>query len=329
LAGSLVIPAEGARAQRPEELIFFRIGTGSPTGTYFPIGSLIADAISSPPGTPPCELGGSCGVAGLVAAAVTTSGSVENIARVLEGDLESGLAQSDVAYWAYTGSGTFADAEAATSLRALASLYAESLHLVVAGSVEATTPAGLRGLRVALDDEGSGTLVDARLVLSTFGLSERDIVPFYVKPQPAAAMMAKGELDAFFMVGGWPLLPVLETTQKLDARLMPIEGEVVDALVEKYPFFSHGVIPDTIYPGIPATPTINVHALWIVTEGLDTRLAYGLTQALWHPRTAAHLAQSHPRGADITLATALDGVAIPLHVGAQKYYREQGLPGVD
>jgi uncharacterized protein len=328
--GSSALLAAGASASRAQsDVLFFRIGTGSATGTYFPIGSLIADAISSPPGTPSCALGGSCGVEGLVAAAVTTNGSVENIELVLEGDLESGLAQSDVAYWAFSGTGTYERAAPAENLRALASLYAESLHLVLRPGIEATSPADLRGLRVGLDDQGSGTLVDARLLLYEFGLDEASITPLYVKPQQAAGMMAKGEIDAFFMVGGWPLVPVRETVEKLGARLMAVEGDAVAALVEQYPFFSQTVIPEKAYEGITDTPTISVHALWIVTDRLDIELAYELTRALWHPRTAAHLAQGHPRAADITLDTALDGIAIPLHRGADRYYREAGVLRAD
>src|SRR5690606_25531688 len=92
----LAVAVAGAAAQN---IGYFRIGTGSTAGTYFPIGGIIASAISSPPGSRECGGGGTCGVAGLVAVAQSTQGSVDNVRRIEEGSVESGFVQSDVAYW--------------------------------------------------------------------------------------------------------------------------------------------------------------------------------------------------------------------------------------
>src|SRR5918993_1259407 len=104
LAGMLALLIGPAPAQ---EMTFFRIGTGGVSGTYYPIGGLIADIISNPPGGRPCEKGGSCGVPGLVAIAQSSNGAVANVDAIASGGLESGFAQSDVAYWAYTGTGIY------------------------------------------------------------------------------------------------------------------------------------------------------------------------------------------------------------------------------
>ncbi|MFU8776650.1 MAG: TAXI family TRAP transporter solute-binding subunit, partial [Roseovarius sp.] len=117
LALSAVALAAPAAAQ---ERVFVGIATGGTAGTYFPIGGLIANAISSPPGSRPCEEGGSCGVPGLVATAVASNGSVANINGIGGGSIESGFSQSDVAYWAYTGTGVFADRGKVESVRAIA-----------------------------------------------------------------------------------------------------------------------------------------------------------------------------------------------------------------
>jgi TRAP transporter TAXI family solute receptor len=324
LAGGLGLLAAG-RARAQTEARFFRIGTGGPTGTYFPIGSLIADAISRPPGSPPCALGGSCGVEGLVAAALTTMGSVDNVQRVALGELESGLVQADVAWWAYSGTGIFAEDAGAPELRALASLYPETLHLVVRGDLEVASVADLRGKRIALDELGSGTLVDARLTLEAHGLSEDDILPIYQKPHIAVGMMRRDEADGFFIMGGWPLRPVEEALDELLARLVPITGEPRLAILETAPFFAEAVIPASAYRTDAETPTIAVHALWVTTAAIRDQLAHDLVKALWHPRSVAHIAGGHPRGADITLASALEGLGIPLHPGAERFYREQGL----
>ncbi|MCH7796179.1 MAG: hypothetical protein IH900_13720, partial [Proteobacteria bacterium] len=92
-----------------QEVRYFRIGTGSTAGTYFPIGGIIASAISKPPGSRDCAAGGSCGVPGLIAVAQSTEGSVANVMGIAGGTLESGLSQADISYWAYNGQGIFAD----------------------------------------------------------------------------------------------------------------------------------------------------------------------------------------------------------------------------
>ena len=134
----LWIGAVGALAQ---EMQFFRIGTGGIAGTYYPIGGLIADIISNPPGARPCSKGGSCGVPGLVAIAQSSNGSVANVDAIASGALESGFAQSDIATWAHTGTGIYAGEEQVEELRAIASLYPESIHLVAAKAAERKSPA--------------------------------------------------------------------------------------------------------------------------------------------------------------------------------------------
>src|SRR5258705_3874045 len=89
------------RAAAQQDITFFRIGTGGTAGTYFPIGGLIANAISNPPGSRTCADGGSCGVPGLVATAVASNGSVANVTRIPARSIQSGFVQPDPAYWAF------------------------------------------------------------------------------------------------------------------------------------------------------------------------------------------------------------------------------------
>src|SRR5262245_47683869 len=120
----------GDRQLDAQETRFFRIGTGDITRSYYPIGGLIADIVSNPPGSRPCSRGGSCGVPGLVAVAQSALGSVANAEAVQAGEIESAFVQSDVSYWAFTGTGVFEGKPRATNLRAIANLYPESIHLV-------------------------------------------------------------------------------------------------------------------------------------------------------------------------------------------------------
>src|SRR5216683_7577086 len=107
LASPLGMTLSALPAAAQQDITFFRIGTGGTAGTYFPIGGLIANAISNPPGSRPCNDGGSCGVPGLVATSVASNGSVANAAAIGAGTAQSGFVQSDVAFWAYNGTGVY------------------------------------------------------------------------------------------------------------------------------------------------------------------------------------------------------------------------------
>jgi TRAP transporter TAXI family solute receptor len=308
-----------------QEMRFFRIGTGGVAGTYYPIGGLIADIISSPPGARPCDKGGSCGVPGLVAIAQSSNGSVANVNAIKSGELESGFVQSDVAYWAYTGTGIFEGQGPVDNLRAISNLYPESIHVVARKDAGIASIADLAGKRVSLDEPGSGTLVDARIILEAYGLSEADIEPEYIKPSPAVAKMRDNQLDAYIIVAGYPTGSVVELASSVGAELVPVDGAEVDSLLQQYQFFAPDLIPAGTYEGIGETATISVGAQWVVGAEVDDDLVYGITKALWHENARTLLDNGHAKGKSITVETALDGIGIPLHPGAERYYREIGL----
>ena len=211
-----VFAAGMALAQQPQ---FFRIGTGGTAGTYYPIGGLIANAISNPPGSRPCDQGGSCGVPGLIATALSANGSVANVNAIAGGTLESGFSQSDVATWAHSGTGIWEDRPAVEKLRAIANLYPETIHLVASADSGIKGVADLEGKRVSLDEPGSGTLVDARIILEAYGLSEDKVDAQYLKPDQAAERMRDGAMDAFFFVGGFPAGAIAELASQHDTSL--------------------------------------------------------------------------------------------------------------
>jgi TRAP transporter TAXI family solute receptor len=322
IAGLVALGATGAAAQN---LSFFRIGTGGTAGTYFPIGGLIANAISNPPGSRPCDQGGACGVPGMVATAVASNGSVANINGVIGGALESGFSQSDVAYWAYTGTGVFEGKPKAEGLRSIANLYPETIHLVVRKGSGIATPADLKGKRVSLDEPGSGTLIDARIVLAAYGLTEKDIKAEYLKPNQAGELMKDGGMDAFFFVGGAPAGAIVELAASIGAQLVPIAGPEAEKILAQYPFFAPDVVPAGTYQGIGETRTISVNAQWVTSAAQPEALVYEVTKALWNENTRKLLDSGHAKGKVIRPETAIAGLGAPLHPGAAKFYREKGL----
>ena len=279
IAGALGAAGSAALPARAQEITFFRILTGGTVGTYFPIGGLIANAISNPPGSRPCNEGGSCGVPGLVATSVASNGSVANAAAIGAGTAQSGFVQSDVAYWAYTGTGIYAGLSKIDSLRAIANLYPESIQLVVRKGSGIKTVADLRGKRVSLDEPGSGTLVDARLILAAYGLSEKDLKAEYFRAQQVADNLKNGTIDAFFSVSGWPQSAIADLATTVGIDLVPIAGPEADKLIKQYSFLGVDEIPDDAYRDVAGVKTISVHALWVTSSKLADELIYNVTAA--------------------------------------------------
>ena len=128
--------------------------------------------------------------------------------------------------------------------------------------------------RVALDESGSGTLVNARLILAAYGVKESDIKPDYIKPNQAGDKMKDGSLDAFFFVGGAPAGAIAELASSgAGIELIPIDGPQVDTLLENYRFFAKDVIPAGTYDDVPETPTVSVGAQWVVAAEVDEDLS--------------------------------------------------------
>ncbi len=291
---------------------FFRIGTGGTAGTYYPVGGMIANAISQP--------------GKLIATAVASNGSVANINGILGGSLEAGFTQSDVAYWAYTGTGTFDGKPKAENLRLIATLYPESIHLVARKGSGIKSVADLRGKRVSMDEPGSGTLVDVRLILGAYGMTDKDIKAEYLKPNQAGDKIRDGGLDAFFFVGGAPAGAIAELASSgAGIELVPLVGPEIDKLRSEQEFFTPDTIAAGMYQGVGEIKTISVNAQMVTSAKLSDETIYDITKALYSAETRKVLDNGHAKGKLITQENAVKGAGIPFHPGAEKFYKEAGL----
>ena len=308
-----------------QELKFFTIGTGGTAYTYYPVGGMIANAISKPPGSRECGKGGSCGVPNLIASAVSSRGSVDNVNAIISGLRNSGFAQSDVAYWAYTGTGTMEGKEPAKDLRTIAALFQEHIHLVALKKSNINSVKDLKGKRVSLDEPGSGTYVDAKLILEANGLSTSDVKAEALKGKAATDALRNGKVDAIFVVAGFPTGAIVELASAVDVKLVPIDGAGAKALTSKYGFFSQSPIPSGTYEGVDEVNTVAVGAQWFTSAKEDSELIYQITKALWNKESRKLMDVGHAKGKTITPDTALSGVGVPLHPGAEKFYKEAGL----
>jgi uncharacterized protein len=299
--------AGGAHAQQ-----FFRIGTGGTAGTYYPVGGAIANAVSQP--------------GKIVVTAQASNGSVGNVNGIAGGALESGFSQSDVATWAQKGTGIFEGKPNIPGLRMIANLYPESLHVVVKKGSGIKSIADLKGKRVALDEPGSGTLINARIVLAAYGVKEADIKPEYIKPNQAGDKMKDGSLDAFFFTGGAPAGAIAELASSGSGiELLPIDGPQAEGLRMASPFFATDEIPADTYKGVAGVKTLAVGAQWVTSDKADTETVYQITKALYSDATQKTLAAGHAKGKFINLKNAVQGVGIPFHPGAERFYKEAGV----
>lgn len=301
----------------------FRIGTGGRTGVYYPIGMIIAQGITSHASIEQTGKPGENGVPGYIGVAQNSAGSIENVYGVANGEIEAGLVQADVAARACQADREFRGKRQVQTIRAIASLYPEKFQIVTRQDARIQHVSDLRGKRISVDEIGSGTLAVMRVVLDAHGMTEKDLLPVYLKPVFIEGKLISGALQGFVIMGGTPVAAVRQLQQSgLAISLVPISPRSASKIEAQYPYLVPGHISANVYPGIPEVPTIQVHALLVVDGKMDEDLAYQVTAALWSQRTLSMLAAGHPQGKAITPETALTGISIPLHPGAKRYYQE-------
>ncbi len=302
-------------------LRLIRIGTGGLTGVYYPIGKIIAQGLTGGELVEGKDRSGENGVPGYIGVAQNSAGSIENIQKVAAGEIEAGFVQADVAAWASHAEHVFTGKDNVQSIRAIASLYPEKFQIVVRRDANVRTVKDLRGKRISIDEIGSGTLVAMRIVLEAHGMTENDLLPVYLKPVFTQDKIISGDLQGFVMMGGAPMAAVSQLSN-IGIILVPILPKVAARIEARYPYLVPGRIPADIYEGVPEISTIQVHALFVVNDTMDDALAYQITAALWSQRTISLLETGHPQGKSITRKTALAGISIPLHPGAERYYQK-------
>ena len=239
----------------------------------------------------------------------------------------SGLSQADVAFWAFNGKSVFAKPGAISSLRAIANLYQESLHVIVHPDGKIKSIADLRGKRVGFGPKDAGNMLTAGLVLKGLGLSEKRLKPDYSDLGIAISQFEAGELDALMIVDAVPLPAIVDLAKRRPIALLPVQGDKIATLRRDYDFLSVDVIPADSYEGVSTTSTLGLGVLWLVAASQDETLIYDLTKSLWNKANRKLLDESGALGRQVKPGAALQAIPIPLHPGAQRYYAEMEQPG--
>jgi TRAP transporter TAXI family solute receptor len=304
--------------------VAFQISTGSTTGSYFPVGQMLADLLSHPPGVGRCQAADVCGPAGLIVSTRASEGSIANVIAVNAGNVSSGIAQADVVALAVAGKGPFAKAGPSKQVRVIANLDGEDVHLLAAKNSTIKSVADLKGKRVSLSSEGSGTINTARAILAAYRLNEKSIGPNYDPSEKATELLQSGKLDAVFYVGGTPVNLIQQLLDEGVATLVPITGDGMTRLLRAQPHLYAHTIPQGAYAGAGEVATVAVDALWITDANQPDALIYGVVKSLFNPANRATLNNERVGAHFIELPYAAKGTIAPLHPGAARFYTEMG-----
>ncbi len=302
----------------PKDMRLIRIGTGGTKGVYYPIGKLIAKGLTLKAADHSSVLHGYVGVPQI------SAGSIENANRVIDGEIEVGLVQADIADFAFKGMRTFKGNGNGDTLRALCSLYPEKFQIVVRKDANILSVNDLKGTKISIDEQGSGSLSAMQIILDAHGMTEKDFYPKYLKPIFAHENLRDGGLQGFVIMAGVPLKAVTELYET-GVTLVPIRASVMSKINKQFPYLYPGKIAANTYADIPETLTLEVYSLLVVSEKMPDDTAFAIVESLFGEEMLELLKNGHPQGESITLGTALSGVSIPLHSGAKRFYQKTNM----
>ncbi len=286
------------------------LATGGTAGTYYPLGGAIANIANKR-------------IAKMNIAAQATGASGENMRLVNKGEADLALVQNDVADYAFNGTESFAG-KPIKNFGAIASFYPEVIQFVVRADGPIKTFADVRGKRISVGAPASGTEANARQVLDVYGLTYADVEEQYLSFAESANQFKDGHIDGFFVTGGVPNPSITDVSTQHKIRILSIPADKMKQLTAKYPFLVAATVPANAYLNQPeAASTPAVMAILIAGDAVPEADVYQITKILFE--NDGELARAHAKGAEIRLATALNGLSTPLHPGAAKYYREKGI----
>lgn len=324
VAAMLLTGGTGAARAADGGLTFFRIGTGPTATASYALGTAISAGISKPPRSPACDAARVCGVPGLIAVAQSTESGLSAVRSMLDGDLESAIVPSDIAYWAYTGGGPFGDLFPVDDLRIIANLVSFVLYIVVDADSDIRTISDLAGKKVSLGTEGSGALSTAVNVLDVYGIPLDQVEESYLKPGPAADALAAGQIDAFFHIGAVPDQVIKDLQKEVPLRLLSIDAAELERLYNQYPFITTTVIPEGSFGQPSPTASISISAKWVTLARQPKDLIAKITRALWRGDTRRIYERNTPDAKFADESRGAWSIGIPLHPGAAAYYRDAG-----
>jgi TRAP transporter TAXI family solute receptor len=314
LAGAALVSMALPWGQAVAQQKFVTIGTGGVTGVYYAAGGAICRLVNKDR----AQHGIRCSVE-------STGGSVFNVNTIKAGELDLGVAQSDVQYNAYKGEGQFKSAGAWGDLRSVFSLHPEPFTVLTRKEANITKFEDLKGKRFNVGNPGSGTRASMEELLAAMGWKLSDFsLAAELKADEHGPALCDGKIDGFFYGVGHPSANIQDPTTTCGAKLVSITGPAVEKLVKEKPFYAYATIPGGLYPANPEpTQTYGVLATMVTSAKVPADTIYQVVKAVFD--NFEDFKKLHPALAHLKPENMVkDGLTAPLHEGAVRYYKEKG-----
>jgi uncharacterized protein len=303
--------AAPAVAQPPALTKEYRISmaTGGTAGTYYPFGGAIASVWSQ-------------SIPGVSVTVEATGASLENLRLLDTKAIELALVQNDNADYAWNGIELFK--EPVKGFRSVAALYPEMLHWIFTVDSGVQEITDVKGKRMGVGPAGSGTETNTRQVFEAAGMTYNDLGRMaQLSFAEATAAVKDRQLDGYANTGGVPTAAVTDLATTMDINIIGISGSIAEDMMAKHPFYVKTTIPANSYRGqTQDVETVAVLAVLVAQEDLDDDLVYWLTKTLIEKQP--ELAQAHAKGRELSAESAVQGMTVPFHPGAERYYKEIG-----
>jgi TRAP transporter TAXI family solute receptor len=248
---------------------------------------------------------------GIDVSVLSTAASMANIALLEEGRAEFAFVQNDVMTYAHNGTNLFSHLGPQNRFAAVAGLYDEVCHIVA--SEEIKEAAELKGRRVSIGEEGSGTALNAAQILETFGFAAGDIIESRYGFSDSARLFAAGEIDAFFCTAGAPVPAVRSLADSMRINIIPFGEARSRLLTSNYPYYTPAKILAGVYEGVNETNVIAVKAVLVARADIAEEDVYEVTKNIIENIST------------LNAESAVQGIPVPFHKGALRYYREQNV----
>ena len=314
LAAALAIVGTLGAAPAQAETKFVTIGTGGVTGVYYAAGGAICRLMNKDR----AQHGIRCSVE-------STGGSVYNVNTIKAGELDFGVAQSDVQFNAVKGLNQFKDGGAVTELRAVFGLHPEPLTVLARKEAGVTKFEDFKGKRFNVGNPGSGQRATVDVLLPALGMKTSDFsLTSELKPDEHSAALCDNKIDGFAYVVGHPAANIQDPTTTCRAKPVSVPGAGVDKLIKEFPYYAAVTIPGGMYANNPdATKTFGVVASFVTSAKVSDDVVYTMVKAVFE--NFEDFKKLHPAFAHLEPQGMIkDGLSAPLHNGAIKYYKEKG-----
>jgi TRAP transporter TAXI family solute receptor len=255
----------------------------------------------------------------------STGGSVFNVNAIQSGELDFGMTQSDVQYNAVKGEAQFKDSGAMPDLRAVFAVHPEPFTVLARADAGVKKFEDFKGKRFNVGNPGSGTRASMEELLKQMGWSDSDFsLASELKADEQGAALCDNKIDGFFYGVGHPSAAIQDPTTACGAKLIPLEGEAVDALIKAHPYYSVATIPGGMYANNPdPIKTYGVLATLVTSAKVPDEVVYNLVKAVFE--NFDEFKKLHPAFAHLDPKTMVkEGLSAPIHPGALKYYKEKG-----